>query len=503
MSSINDIEKVLVQIGDEWPRDDSFVECVLRETAQHSQFADVPARTRRRMHRAAQPLIGIAASLAIAGFALWILGSGTSLYAQVTAAVHQARTLQMVHYVLPPEGERTVVHQAWYQRNVGYRVETADRIQLGNHEHVWTYEKSSATAVRSAAHGIDKALSPIFSKVEELASQLDNEFVRDPTRDADIDGDPCHAYRLTNYEQYTHPKLQQGNMRLVVYLDSEKRLKRSVTEMKHDGHWIPVFIDWKYDKEIDPSLFEAEFGDAVTLVDADEAFARTFDPATAIHAEERDGLIYAIHEISRFDDNGVYFVSSVRGTEETLAEFPPTKREMQPGVYVVDGPASYTSSPQVSGNWQKKIPGCHRLELASASHQGVKVTWWVMIPRSAPGTFEFKPGFLRFKVGVTPQGEFAQARHRDAEGVVHHINWDLTLAVAEQDAIPTFDEIAKRIHADHLALESVPFNKYLSIGDCRKVRNTSAIEITAEEHGKAARELVRSWQALDKEWKKR
>ena len=115
-------------------------------------------------------------------------------------------------------------------------------------------------------------------------------------------------------------------------------------------------------------------------------------------------------------------MSSVRGTAETLKEFPLKKRRFRPGLFFVDGPATNITGPQGHGFF--------RLDLASASHQGIDVRWWVLIPRGTPPNhFEVSPGRIKLNVGVTPHGDYAKARHADERGVIHHMEWDVELDV--------------------------------------------------------------------------
>jgi hypothetical protein len=237
-------------------------------------------------------------------------------------------------------------------------------------------------------------------------------------------------------------------------------------------------------------LFQPNFGDDVKIVDADEAFDAFADPASAVHREQRDGLIYAIHRVERFENGGVLIVSSVRGTAETLKEFPLTKRRVRPGLFFVDGPATnYNASPQGHGFF--------RLDLASASHQGIDVRWWVLIPRGTrPNHFEVSPGRIKLNVGVTPSGKYAKARHADERGVTHHMRWDIELEVPRPAKLPTLEEIANRVHADHVALDSVP-TKWLQIADHGEHKTSEVDDINSAEYAKAVANNIRSWMKSD------
>src|SRR6185312_15791401 len=115
------------------------------------------------------------------------------------------------------------------------------------------------------------------------------------------------------------------------------------------------------------------------------------------HLEERSGFLYGVHRAQRFD-GGIFLVTSVRGTQETLKEFPLTRRGLRPGLYLDDGPGvNLKSSPQGDIYFS--------LDLAEASHQGVDVRWWVLVPRGAPSTcFDVGPGKVKVPVGISPRG---------------------------------------------------------------------------------------------------
>ena len=496
MNLRNEIEDVLKQLGNDWPKDDSFVNQVMNKIDDDSSTDDsVEVRSQRRISM--KLLVAIAASLAVIFTAWWGIGTRSNLYAQVSQAVRGAKTIQAFRFVQKASGEPVAVSKTWYEKGIGFRFERDQTVRFGNNENMWVHRKSSGKAVRTSTGDIEKVLAPLFAEVDGIAKQLDREFSRSAKADREINGVLCQAYRLTDFKTIVDDNLRNGTARMTVFLDSNVRLVRSVYEVKQGDEWLKDYTDWKYDEAVEPSLFTPNFGDDVQVVDADEAFSHMFDPATALHSEERDGLIFAVHQISRFGSNGVYFVSSVRGTEKTLEEFPIKIRRVRPGEFVARGPAkNYYASPLIPGDG-RTTPGCYRLKLASATHQGVDVCWWVMIPRGFPYTFETEPGKLRFRVGVTPSGDYAEARHMRADGLIRNISWAITLNVPQQEAIPTFANIAGQIYSDHENLALFP-SKSLSIGSRAEHKSGSIDAMSSEEFIHAASNLVRSWQASNK-----
>ena len=492
MNSRVDIEKLLERFGNAWPDDGSIVKRVM----QSMESAPVRENSQRQRKFVMKRLVAIAASVAVVASLWWgIAGSGNSLYAQVMTAVRQARTIHMIQYVQPKGAAEPVkVTESWYERGVGFRHEQPKYVRIGNKEHLWILAKDRKVATRSRSDGIEKATEPLFSEIEQLARWLQKEYEPYPKADRMIEGRACKAYLLTKLDRYADSSLKAGQRRLLIFLDEESRLVRTVTELRDGDDWrTESFSDLKYDEPVNRALFQPNFGDGIKVVDADAVFDEFVNLSAAIHNEERDGLTYAIHRIERFENGGVSVISSVRGTAETLKEFPLKKHQFRPGLFSVRGPATnYNASPQ--GN------GFFRLDLAESSHQGIDVRWWVLIPRGTrPNHFEVSPGRIRLNVGVTPHGEYAKARHADERGVIHHMEWDVELDVPRPAKLPTLEGIADRVHADHVALISVP-NKRLRIGHYDKHKASDVEDISTAEYAKAVTNNVRSWLNSDIEF---
>jgi len=432
-------------------------------------------------------ILGIAASVAILVLLWWgFLSDRNSLYAQVIDAVRKARTIHTIQYAQPKDGDKPFkVTEAWFERDVGFREEGLGHIRLGNEQYLWNYSTERKTIVRSESNGIAKATAPIFAEIEQIAQQLRNEFERCPASDQTIDGQPCKAYLLTKFDRCAGTKeLTSGKMRLMVFLDPQVRPVRTEYQWRDDGRYITKgFASTKYDEPINAALFKPDFGKDVRIVDADAAFDEFVSLKSAIHVENRSGLIYAIHGVERFENGGVLVVSSVRGTEETLKKYPLTKRCVRPGEFLVDGPARLPSS-----------DGSSQLHFAWASHQGIDVSWWAVIPGTMqpPTCFEVAPGRLKLPVSVEPTGDFAKL-FCDKRGVGHNLYWDVEVKVPRPSRVHMVEETANRVYADQIALEAIPF-KSLDIG--RWGEGTAVFseigKTTAAEYAKAIVEKVHS-----------
>ena len=288
-------------------------------------------------------------------------------------------------------------------------------------------------------------------------------------------------------DRYADPQIQAGKRRILVLIDPEQRPVRMMIEIRDGERWqTESFSRWAFDEPVDRALFQPRFGSDVRIVDADTVFDEFIDLKSAVHVEQRAGLIYAIHRVQRFENGGVFVVSSVRGTDETLKQYPLTTRQVRPGVFVVDGPAvSYRASPQF-GNFL-------RLELAEATHRGIDVCWWAMIPCGrAPARFDVAPGRIRITAGITPCGAYAKALHSDEHGVIQHMTWDIELDVPQQDTLPSVDQIAKEVFADQRTLQSIP-TKWLNIGTYREGKLTTVEDISDIDYAKSVAKMFQSW----------
>ena len=308
------------------------------------------------------------------------------------------------------------------------------------------------------AAGFRKLLNDWFD-VHKFAKELQADCERDPAADRTLKNERLTAYRLTRTAQYADRDFKEGRRRLIVFLDPRSRIARVENLQQQKGAWLATSVDeWSYDVPIDPKLFEPNFGSGVKIVDSDRAFDDLVDLQKAVHVENRSGLIYAVHRIERFEGGGLLVMSSVRGDEETLKKFPLQRRMIQLGLFHDDGPAiNYLGSSQGDGYF--------RIVLASASHQGIEVQWWMQVPRGQPENY-FETGSNRVWIdaGVTPWGEYANT-HRDQAGVIHHLAWRLKLKVPKPQPLPTLKAIAESVYADIALLDALPpFDRNLDLG---------------------------------------
>jgi hypothetical protein len=264
-------------------------------------------------------------------------------------------------------------------------------------------------------------------------------------------------------------------------------------EARDGDEWKLTSVqDWEYDVEVDRSLFRPDFGPDVRIVDVDKAFEDFLSLDRAVYKETRNGLIFAVHRIERFTGGGLALLTSVRGTEETLAKFPLAKRRLGPGRIFLEPPA-------VNWNASPLEPGHFRIQMASASHDGIDAQWWFVLPRDTPRTFfDVAPGRVKVTVGVIPNGSYAKV-FADSRGLVQQISWDIELEAPTPTPLPELSDIARRAYRDLRMLDAVS-SRYLDLGveqDRFVARHGSPEDVTAEEFAAAVAEHIRFWQNLN------
>jgi hypothetical protein len=505
MNSHDEVEKMLERLGSAWPPGDSVVEGVLRAIrSDPPRRASQPVKS-RRIKRVLALAAGIAAVIVLG----WLVWPDRSLYGQARAAVHKARTFQMI-VTVPADGKKPEQRfmALWYERGVGFREEHPSEIAIGNAKKSWRYLKDAKLAFESCGNSIPDLVDHVLDS--EVGNALKNaKYERYAAGDQLVDGQTCQAYLMTKVEPQIDVELKAGKRRMVLLLDDRSRIVRIKTEMRSGDRWIArVISDWRYDVPIDRALFEPRFGADVRVVDADAAFDRFVDLDKAVHREEQRGLWYAIHQVKRFEGGGIFVVSSVRGTDATLRKYPLKRRNLGRFGVAVDGPAtnirrSFNPADRTNLdplNPADGLPGWG-IELASVDHQGINVKWWVLVPlpNPPPGVkpFDAGEGKVKIRVGINSWNNAYGKDYgfEDADGVMHDLIWDIELAVPEPKSLPTLEAITRQVYADVRALDAVPF-KYLNMGnrDSHGGLPSDLNKITAADFTAAAADDVRWYQ---------
>jgi len=441
-----DVEERLRQLAREWPADGTFVKQVMERVARlpaSSKPARSPARWWVRTS-----LVAAAALLLALGMWQFVVSVWwpTTLYAQVRAATRKVGTIHTVMEVVEENGAVKRVGETWFARGRGFAVTSAESTRIDDGHFFWEHAKESKFASKMRSRGTDDLLD----KMLEVQPELKDLYRRVPGQDRTIDGKPCQAYELSIPPE-RRAAGYDPEIRSLVFV-SEDFLVRLVESGKIVGETLQrrSLWKWEYDVPVPEDAFRPQFPAGVEIVDTDRAFDWLVDLGRAVHVEEREGLIFAVHRLERFEHGGVLVMSSVRGTAETLKKYPLNRRMIQPGLFLMDPPATnLQTSPQG--------PGYFRIPLATVSHQGIDVQWWVMVPRGKPDNWcHAGPGQVQLDLGMTPfAGKYADA-HKDRAGVIQHIYWKQTLAVPAQKKLPSQKAIAESVYADVALLPSIP-----------------------------------------------
>jgi hypothetical protein len=448
---------------------------------------------RRNRHVVIKWLLATAASLAVVAVLWWAFHSDKTLYAQAIDGIKRARTVYIATTVrADADHPAEIVTKAWYERGVGFREEQDSEVRLGNQNSFWTYLKDSNLAIRAKSRGLEDIVDRMLNSDALADFKRFGKTERFPDADQTIAGQSCKAYLLIHVYPVGYPiEAQQKDEkgRSLILLDEQSRIIRGLYEMQLKDGWVVLRTsDWKYDVPIDRTLFEPKFGDEVKIVDADHVFDDFVNLDKAVYHEERAGLLFAIHRLERFGD-GIYIVSSVRGTEETLKKYP-LKLRVGTGSVFEEGPAAnYEASPLGDRYF--------RIDLARADYHGINVCWWVLVPRGAPlSRFDTAPGMVKLPIGITPQGDFAKDNFAKND-VIQHLTWDLVLSLPQAAALPSIETIAAQAYSDQVALEAIPVRR-LDMGPKDNLEQFSRPEkTTAVQFGNAVAAHIRYWRDED------
>ncbi|HLA86244.1 MAG TPA: hypothetical protein VJL29_15760 [Thermoguttaceae bacterium] len=487
MNSDRQVIDTLEQLARDWPADASLVDCVmsrLETDAPATLIRPRPLWFRRSLLSGAMAV----AIVIVVGMVIVWGGNTNSLYAQVREAIRRANSLHVVANVIQ-EGKETRYMESWYLREVGFRVDAFGKTCLDNSRNYWQYRKGTQMAYRSASTGMGDTLEEAL----DLQRLLGRDSRRYPEGDRRIDDTPCKCYRVTG------PNWPDGQeMRVLILVAPENRVRRVLMEKNVDDRWKTQIVHrWEFDRPVDQDLFQPKFGHDVQIIDVEKAFDAMADLDKAVYVKEREGIIFAIHAIERLEDGGVFLLTSMRGTEQTLREFPAEPRRLRPDLFIANPPARLSLSDS------------DHIDLAEALYHRVDVRWWIIPadPRVRPARQSKQTSDkVKFAVGFRPWGRFAD-RFKDHRGVIHDVMWDVEVDVPVSEKLPTLRQIAERVYGD---LRALPPNVYRRLELCPKyervdfgrkkeemgwvTRSSDTEDIAAAEYVQSIEDHVRNWQ---------
>lgn len=414
--------------------------------------------------------------------ALVMTGFWTSQRQTLQAALREGLKQEQSWHVTRQffDGEEVIVGEIWFHRDHGLRTEAMGQVTVdnGTKSYTWSTRRDSTVLLRPSMDGI--AMVVEMCDISRIPKDWKKR--REPQLDQEVAGDRCQAYVL---DRESDPAGSDIEERLVALVDVVDRLRRIVQQRLLGSEWerqSQVTID--YGRQIAASVFEADYPKDAKLVDVQAALEGRFPSAEAVATKEKDGLLFAVHDVVLIDEGCWYVVSSVRGTAEYLEKYPPTKRRFN---------LNYTAQDVA---WQMGTHGSVgntlQLFMFKMEWQGVEYLWRLVVRRDlAPPNNGAEPG----KVRLPLVANHIHPDRRDARGVQLSTRLELDVPIGKQ-AKSTLEEVIAKARID-MKLVSTVFGESgsLSVGGSIKdsvLQFTSFDEITDEAY---ARELAKArWQ---------
>lgn len=419
--SNHEIESQLEQLGRDWPGNSVADQVTgrLRDTPR-------PTRSSRRPKSLLTAIGALAALLALVVVGFWPSQRQT-LQAALQESLQQARSWHVTKQVF--DGEAVTQGEIWFDREHGIRTEEMGQVTVddGTKSYTWSTRGDSTVLLRPSMDGI----AMVAEMCDMSRIPVDWKKRRAPELDQEIAEEHCRAYVLVREPA---PTAERSNERFVALADSVERLRRIVEQRQIAGQWkrlSQVTID--YGMPIAASMFD--YPKDAEIIDVQAGLEERFPLAKAVAARERDGLLFAVHEVVPIDEGCWYVVSSVRGTADYLKKYPPTKRRLN---------LNYTAQDVA---WQ---PGTHgavgdawQLFMFKMEWRGVEYLWRLVVrkdhalPNNGAG-----PG----KVRVPLFASHIHPKCRDARGVQLATRLALDVPIRRQTS--TLEEVIAKARID-------------------------------------------------------
>jgi len=424
-------------------------------------------------------------------------------FAQVVESMKKARTIHAVGYA-PQDGQMQKANEIWYERGVGIKLaerykekeKEEERVVIDNGQWRWEYHQSDHFAVRNKSLGVDD----LPREITEPSRYLDK-CVRNRTGDMVIDGVLCELY-VGSYPN------RSDSTRLMYWIDQERRPRRFEEKVLENGIWKTIELGQvEYDIAFDQSVFDPNFGQGVDTVngpdfdsdlgagvdiaDVAEVLAAHFSLEKAIFTKEEMGLIFAVHELKRCQDDLIFAVTSLRPSEQTLKDIESKDpRARNYGYY------------HFGSCWERndgRDTSYSPIELAWISHGGLVVKWIVFVPNG------FEAGQVtqcKFDLYYMTEGELAKKRKEAGLPDRNRIKPIATLPLPDEQV--SLENLISRVYdvlellepivaEDQLTLKEIPFTDEEMEDFTKRVPSDG---ITTE--WKAGNKSVRLWHGQSK-----
>lgn len=464
MTTPDDLDDRMARLRDEWPAG-SMVDDVM------ARIGPAPPRRipRRRL------LAGLAASGLVAAIGVaWLSvgGQQRTLLAAVQDGIKRARSAHLTIASWDDRGVAHPVEEIWYRRDEGLRVEGPDRVIVEDGKTQWSWPAGPVggelVVLRQRSPGFFTTW--IAAKLALPDIRGDWAKFRTPELDRVVDGRACRGFTLSLADLERIPPGAQSadrrEHRALLLAEADGRIDAITLERRSEGAaWRREReIRIEYDAPVPAEKVAARFPAGARVVDCDRAFEGRYPLDRALHRVELGGLILAVHDVQFLEDReGLYVVSSVRGTPEFLEQYPPRRRPLNPEVTTLD----VAFQPMTNRMW-----GSHYdlVVLGGANRDGVEYSWWVVVPRRSftvedgkraylpegdasampgePGRLDDLPGQARAPLSAVYWDE----EHRDARGVQQEVSTWVVVPVPPDRPPTTWDDVAARARRDLLVM---------------------------------------------------
>ena len=312
-----------------------------------------------------------AAAIIIVAGLIFFNTANSSLYAQVVKAMEKTRTIHAIGYSLQ-EGKMVKATEIWYERNVGYKMvwqhKGSEKLMIDDGQTLWNYQQGHDFAVKSKSISTER----LPKEFTETSRYLDK-CTKDPDKIDMIDGHPCQVY-IGSYPD------KPNSTRLIFWIDENLRPRRFEEKVLENDTWKVIeHVDIEYDVDMDISTFKPDFGSHVEIIHEGKILDENFSLEKAIFTKEEMGLIFAVHEVQRCQNDLIFTVTSLRPNQNLNEKF--ASRGITAWNY-----GDY----QFGSSYERLGLNTHRsyspIEMAWFYRNGLVIRWTVFIPHG------FEPG---------------------------------------------------------------------------------------------------------------
>jgi uncharacterized GH25 family protein len=429
--SNSEIERQLERLRQDWPG-----ESVADQVVGRLEDAPRPLRSYRKPTFVLKAIGALAALAALVAIVVWPSPQKT-LTAALQESLQQAQSWHVTKQIF--DDEKATVGEIWFHRDHGLRTEAMGQVTVDDGTRSYTWSKRGDTTV---------LLRPSMDGIAMVAEMCDMSHIpvdwkkrRETQLDQEVAGDHCRAYVLVRESDPPGGEIKE---RLVALVDSAERPRRVVEQRSKGGEWerlSQVTIDYR--RPIAASLFEPDYPRDARVVDVQAALEGRFPLAEAVASKEKDGLLFAVHDVVPIDRGCWYVVSSVRGTAGYLEKYPPTKRRFN---------LNYTAQDVA---WQMgshgSVGNASQVFMFKMEWQGVEYLWRLVVREEhAPPNGGAEPGKVRLPLCATHM----HPDRRDARGVQLWTNVEVDVP-ASQQAESTLEAVIARARIDMKLVSSV------------------------------------------------